>query len=589
MGKIHIHPLYLLVPITLSIIAAVFEGITMGLLIPILNGFFQKSFTFIHDIPVLGRAVQYLPEDIFSNDRMVFGVLLGGLVCLYIIKNIVRYFASISGIYFSERAVHHLRKAIFTRYLTFGKLFFDTTNVGHHATVLLEFTRQALNPLLAIDRYINSAFSLLAYFVIMMMISWKLTCVALPLFIILHFAVRFIVNRVRVISSTIARRGSDLGMKSVEILSTIPLVKSYSAEHMEQERYKSISHEKAKLDFWQSALSNLILPIQEIVTMVFAVCIFVGALWWFGRDEIGSASALIVYFYVVVNASSKFGTISGFYGTLASATGQLDAVMSIFSDEKKFFVTGGSDVFTGLHNEITLNHLTFSYSSDRCILDDVSFTVSKGKMTAIVGPTGSGKSTIINLLMRYYDCPPNSILFDGKDVRDFTLPSYLEHVAIVSQETLLLHDTLGNNIRYGLENVSDKRVAEAVERSRLTHFIAALPDGLETLIGDRGVKLSGGEKQRVSIARALLKEAEILILDEATSSLDSQTEKLIQEAIDEAVTGRTSIVIAHRLSTIKHADTIVVIDDGRLVEQGKLDDLLKKKQKFYQLWNEQKF
>ena len=191
--------------------------------------------------------------------------------------------------------------------------------------------------------------------------------------------------------------------------------------------------------------------------------------------------------------------------------------------------------------------------------------------------------------MRYYNCPPDSILFDGKDVRDFTLPSYLEHIAIVSQETLLLHDTLGNNICYGLHDVSEKRLQEVVERSRLTDFVAALPEGLDTLIGDRGVKLSGGEKQRVSIARALLKGADILILDEATSSLDSQTEKLIQDAIDDAITGRTAIVIAHRLSTIKHADKIVVIEDGRLVEQGNLDDLLAKKQKFYQLWEEQKF
>ena len=193
------------------------------------------------------------------------------------------------------------------------------------------------------------------------------------------------------------------------------------------------------------------------------------------------------------------------------------------------------------------------------------------------------------MLMRYYGCPASSILLDGEDIRSFTLDSYLSHTALVSQETLLLHASLRNNITYGLHNVSEKDLRSAVERARLGSFVEALPEGLETLIGDRGVKLSGGEKQRVSIARALLKGSDILILDEATSSLDTKTEKLIQEAIDEAVRGRTSIVIAHRLSTIKHADKIVVIEDGRFQEEGTLEELLGKKEAFFQLWEQQKF
>ena len=236
-----------------------------------------------------------------------------------------------------------------------------------------------------------------------------------------------------------------------------------------------------------------------------------------------------------------------------------------------------------------MRNLTFGYSDNRTILDDVSFTLTKGTMTAIVGPTGAGKSTIINLLMRYYECPEGTIFIDDKDIRKLTLNSYLHHTALVSQETLLLHDSLRNNITYGLDNISEEDLLDTVKRARLDSFVEALPEGLDTLIGDRGVKLSGGEKQRVSIARALLKGSDILILDEATSSLDSKTEKLIQEAIDEAVKGRTSIVIAHRLSTIKHADNIIVIEEGQCKEQGTLDELLAKKGAFHGLWEQQRF
>jgi len=586
---INIHPLYLLVPITLSLASAAFEGAGMGLLIPILNGFFEQSFSFVTETPYLREVIALLPDSIISDDRQLFGILLLGFVSIYILKSLFRYLAVISIGFFSERSLHHLRKVVFSKYVSFGKLFFDTTNVGHHSTLLLEFTRQALNPLLSVDRYINSVFSLIVYFIIMMMISWKLTLIALPLFFLLHVAVRFMIFRIRDHSRSIAVRGSELGKKSVEILSTIPLVKSYRTERFEQARYTHISDKKAELDFRVRCLQNLILPMQEVITISFAAAIFVGALYIFGREELASASALVVYFYIVMNASSKFGTISGFRGNLASSSGALEEVIDIFDEKGKFFVTGGDTEFTSLSDSIECKDLTFSYGSDRTVLDNVSFTVRKGKMTAIVGPTGSGKSTIINLFMRYYDCPSNSIFVDGTDIRDLTLDSYLHRTALVSQETLLLHDSLQNNITYGLKDVSQKDLLEAIDRSRLSDFVAKLPEGLDTLIGDRGVKLSGGEKQRVSIARALLKGAEILILDEATSSLDSRTERLIQEAIDDAVKDRTAIVIAHRLSTIQHADSIVVLEEGKVSEQGKLDDLLERKGAFYALWEEQKF
>lgn len=586
--RIHIHPLHILLPVGCAFLAAVFEGAGMGLLIPILSGFLQKSFSFLREAPVMGRLLHLLPTSVLTNDRQLFGVLLGGFILIYILRNVLRFLSVVSMAYFAERAIHHHRKALFSTYLTFGKLFFDTTNVGHHALVLQEFSRHALYPIASLDKFINSLFALGVYLVVMLMISWKLTLVVLPLFAVLHVVIRTMIFYIKGRSYAIVDRASELNKKSVEILSTIPLVKSYRTEGLERKRYTAISDAKARLDFQLNALLASILPLQEIITVLVAAIVFFGVFFLFGRNDIASEPALLVYFYIIVNATSKFGTLSGYFGSIASVTGPLDAVLAVFNEEGKFCVRDGTENFVGITQGITCRDLTFSYG-DRDILKHVSFTMQKGQMTAIVGPTGAGKSTLIHLLMRYYDCPPASIFIDGTDIRSFTLDSYLKHVAIVSQETLLLHDSLRNNILYGLSEVREEVLQDTVQRARLKDFVALLPQGLDTLIGDRGVKLSGGEKQRVAIARALLKGADILILDEATSSLDSQTEKMVQEALDEAIAGRTAISIAHRLSTIRHADHIVVLKDGQVAEEGTLETLLQRKGVFFQLWAEQRF
>lgn len=587
---IHLPVRYILLPVCLGIFAAAFEGMSMGLLIPILNGFLHRSFTFVLDMPYIGPIFHLLPETVLQNDRLLFGVFLAAFVVIYLLKSILRYFSAISMVYLATRSIHHLRKVLFTKYLGFGKQFFDTTNVGHHAMLLMDFTKAALNPLSNIDRQMNALFSLCVYLVVMSTISWRLTIIALPLFGVLHVVIRKMIVRIRHFSHSIAERGSSLGKKSVEILSTIPLVKSYGTERQEQQHYTQISDAIARLDFHSRIFQELLLPLQEVITLLIATAILVGSLTLFGREQIASEPALIVYFYVIINAAGKFGVLSGLRGRLAAASGPLDAILEIFDEQGKFFVHGGRREFGGLHRAIACRSLTFEYSKDRQVLQQVTCTMERGKMTAIVGPTGAGKSTLIHLLMRYYDCPPGAIFIDGIDVREFTLDSYLAQVALVSQETLLLHESLRNNITYGLRReVTEEELAHVLDQSRLTDFIAKLPRGLATPIGDRGVQLSGGERQRVSIARALLKHASILILDEATSSLDSQTEKLIQEAIDEAVRGRTSIVIAHRLSTIRNADKIIVLEEGRMVEEGTLEKLLEKRGLFFTLWEEQKF
>lgn len=585
---INIPPAYLLIPITLGIAAAAFEGASIGLLIPLLTGFLEQDFSFIKEAPYLGPMIMRLPEDVLTSDKKLFAVLISGTVLAVLLKIALKYSSVISMGYFGCRALHHMRKVLFGRYLRFGKLYFDRTNIGHHSMVLSHFIERSLSPISNITKYMNALFSIVVYIVVMSMISWQLTFVVMPLFFVLHLAIKPLVARIRRLSLIIADRGSDLGKKSVEILSVIPLVKSYKTEQHERRQYTDISNEKATLDFRVRVLQELMLPMQEVITLLMAAVLICVMLWLLIHDRHLAATSLLIYFYLVQNASSKFGTLMGFRGTLAGAFGAIEVVKDILSDDGKCYVHGGGEEFAGLTDQIAFKGLTFSYGEQE-VLHDVSFTIPKGTMTAIVGPTGSGKTTLINILMRFYDCPSDSVFVDGKDIRNFTIPSLLEYTALVSQDTYLLNDSLRNNITYGLEEVSDAEIEKAVEQARLSELVNKLPEGLGTLVGDRGVKLSGGEKQRVSIARALLRKSEILMLDEATSSLDSQTEKLVQEAIDEAVQGRTSIVIAHRLSTIQNADSIIVIEDGRCTEQGTLHELLELDGTFKRLWEEQKF
>jgi subfamily B ATP-binding cassette protein MsbA len=587
--RVGIHPLYLAPPIVLSLITASLEGMGMGLLIPMLNGFLTRDFSFLKQTTGMSTVLSFLPASITTSDKSLFILLLTVFLLVILFKNIFRYISTVSMFYVVMRTIHHLRKILFSRYLHFGKLFFDRSGIGQHSAVFGEFLATSMRPLSTIDGFVNSMLSLGISIGVMFMISWKLTLISVPLFIVLNILLRHIIRRMQLLSSSISKSSIALNQKTIEILSTIPLVKSYNTELQEQKSFTNLSEQKTQLDFRMTVVEQLVRPMQELTTLLAMLILFTVMVYLLVQENTTAAPSFIVYFYLVYNSATKFAAFTGFRTALASASGPLHQVLLIMDDEGKYYVSEGKRTFEALRTSIELRKLSFSYPDNRSVFQDLSFSIQKGKLTAIVGPTGTGKTTIVNLLLRFYDCPKGTIFLDGTDIHEFTSSSLRKHMALVSQETLLLHDTLRHNIMYGVENASEKEVEEAVRRARLQDFIASLPEGLDTVIGDRGVKLSGGEKQRVSIARALLKKPDILILDEATSALDSKTEKLIQDAIDDAAKGKTALVIAHRLSTIQHADCIVVIEDGRCIEQGTLQELLDKNGRFAEYWKQQKF
>ena len=257
----------------------------------------------------------------------------------------------------------------------------------------------------------------------------------------------------------------------------------------------------------------------------------------------------------------------------------------LFDDSDKQFTADGSVVFSGLKQKIEFEGVSFGYGSIR-ILRQVNFTAEKGKMTAIVGPTGSGKTTLVHMILMFYDALEGRILLDGVPIRDFELKSLRKKIALVSQNIEIMNTTIRANIVYGLEKAVTEAELDAVtKKAYLYDFVKNLPKGYDTWVGEKGVKLSGGEKQRVAIARALLKNPDIFIFDEATSSLDMETELSIQKAIEDLTAGKTVVVIAHRLSTIRNADHIVVLEKGKVVEEGKFSDLISQKGKFHYYWS----
>lgn len=588
--KAGLKPSYFIAAVALSFLVAIFEGISVGGLIPLVKGVISLDFNFVRRFFPFNWLIETFPIVFKHFNASIFIILLGVVFVSAVLKNIIQYISFLAVLSQVRKFSNGIRQLIFERYLNFGKLFFDRTNMGYLHTVLIEFTSQIAGQLSRAVTILQNFFELIVYLTIMFIISWKLTSAVLIIFPILNYSLKWLIKKIEATSELHAESYVALSSKISNILSCMPLVKLYAMEKKEKAHFASLSSMLEKVEFSMDKKNNLIAPIQETIMLVSVVLIISAMSFIIIKERSTRIAGFLVYFYILRRSQGAFGVINAFKGSLAMIKGTLADIGGIFDDQNKFFIPGGKIEFTGLKSDITINNLTFSYVKEVEILRDVNLSIEKKKMTAIVGPTGSGKTTLAHLILRFYDCPASSIFIDGIDIREFTLESLRSYMALVSQDTLLFNDTIKNNIIYGMdERTADEQVMDVIKKARLYDFIKSLPGGIDTYIGDRGIKLSGGEKQRVSIARALLKGAEILILDEATSSLDSRTERLIQEAINEAVKERTTIVIAHRLSTIKSADKIVVIENGRFIEQGSLEALLSKKGKFYEYWEEQKF
>ncbi len=577
-------------PCLLTFIASLFDGLSFGLLIPAIDGFFRGNLTSVTKLPVLGKLIGYGITVLGNRQSVILGLLVAMVFSAVILKNVFSYASSLTASYLSLKLASNLRKKVYARYLSFGKLFFDRTSAGYLYQVLLGFTGTAAGQLGLLQSILQNVLSLALYIIIMFAISWRLTLIVLLTFPVFHYSVSWLIQKIKKSSDYLMESSVAISRNISNTLSVIPLIKSYQSEEKEKSWFDRASDQLRGIMFSMDKKQSLIPSLQEMISASMLIILIAAMAFLLVGAKAGNIGGYMVFLLLIRRVAVNFGSFGSIRGSFAGLRGPLQEVSRVFDDNDKFFVRCGSKEFSGLKENITFDNLAFSYPGGITALRDINLSIRKGLMTAVVGASGAGKTTLISLIMRFYDIPPGKIRIDGVDIRDFSLSSLMSRIALVSQDTFIVNDTLRANIAYGMAgNVSDEAIHQAAGLAQLSGFIANLPEGLNTNVGDRGVKLSGGEKQRVSITRAILRQAEIIILDEATSSLDSITESLIQKALAELVKNRTTIVIAHRLSTIKHADNIIVLDSGRVIENGPLDQLLEARGKFYRLWQEQKF
>ena len=567
---------HIAIPVSLSFLAAGLEGMAMGLLIPLSKGIGSNDFRSVWELPLFGSLLgSFANAEPASPQSQALGALLI-VVAIFLLRLVrlgVDYARHLYQQYRDNHFVTNVRRETFRLLMSFGRGFFEQRAVGQ-IHLLLEWSASPLATLRAFEDFLTHVIRLSIKLAVMLAISVPLTLVIGLAFPFIYFVLR----ELNLAALRLAEKSATAMMRehreAFEYLATAPLVKVTSSEHEVVSSFGEVLEATRDARIQQDRLRLLSNPVQEgviILAMLGAVIYLVTPL----QDFSGDSLALFCAFFLV--AQQSMPNYMGLHRLKLSLLEQaplMRRIADLLEPNGKGIVQGGDVEFRGLKRGVEVRALTFGYRKGDPVLKRLRADINAGEITAIVGETGAGKSTLVDLLLRFYECHPKMIKLDGTDIRDFDLASLHNRMAFVSQETWLLNRSLRENLCFGLSRApSEEELLQVLDAVCLTRLLERLPAKLDTEIGDRGVSLSGGERQRLSIARALLREPDILILDEATSALDSATEAKIQETIDRFAHGRTVIVIAHRLSTIRNAHQILVMSDGKIIENGSWEEL----------------
>jgi subfamily B ATP-binding cassette protein MsbA len=422
-----------------------------------------------------------------------------------------------------------------------------------------------------LDALIN-VLTLVGMVAVMFCINWQFTLIALSVAPLLALVVFKYTRSIRKASREVRRKQGEMVSVMQEVLSSMRVVKAFAREDYEVHRLEEESLENVEIALRARSVKARLAPLVEVI-----VAVGTGLVLWFGARMVLAGSllpgSLVMFIWYLGKMYKPMQELSKMTDAYSKAATGYERIREILDMEGEVKDQPGARSVSQLKGKIEFDHVTFGYDPKNPTLEDMSFRIEPGQVAAFVGPTGAGKTTIISLISRFYDPLSGAVKIDGVDVRRYQQRSLREHISVVLQETVLFQGSIWHNIAYGKPNASRAEILRAAELANATEFIEKMPNGYDTLVGERGVTLSGGQRQRIAIARAVIRNTPLLILDEPSSGLDAESERLVFEALDRLMKGKTSIVIAHRLSTIRSADVIFVVQDGKLVESGKHEEL----------------
>ncbi|MCG8377593.1 MAG: ABC transporter ATP-binding protein/permease [Chlorobiales bacterium] len=533
-------------------------------------------------IESLKKKITEVFESVFyaeTRERTLLNICLF-LIAAFFFKNLFLYLNKQIIFAIQTKATKKLRDNVFNSIIEMHLDYFNKQRVGN----LMNYVyNDVLNVQASISttfiNLVQNPFAIFVYLAVLFALSWKLTLFAFGVSVIIFFVIRAVGKNVKTLARSFQSRMGDMNSVLQEKFNGIKVIKSSAFEDIELKRFRSFTKDFRRIELQINRLRNIITPLNEtLLVAAIALVLWFGGLQVFSGDM--TANELIVFAFSLYSAMGPIKMIGEANTSIQIGLLSAERLFEVMDADSE--VVNGTRPISGFSHTIRFDDVCFKYRKDDDalnVVDHVSFEIKKGEMAALVGQSGSGKSTIVDLLLRFYDVDSGSITIDGVDIREFDYKQLRRIIGVVSQEVILFNDTIEQNIAYGIHgdgNIGHDRITEAARLANAHEFIMDKPMEYETIIGDRGLQLSGGQRQRLAIARAMVKNPDLLVFDEATSALDNESEKVVQNAIDHALENRTALVVAHRLSTVKNADMIIVMEKGRVAESGSHEELLEK-------------
>jgi subfamily B ATP-binding cassette protein MsbA len=592
-----------------TILFAILNGVSVYLTIPLLDTLFQESASkqstmqtsnLEKSSSILPDWIDGLKEDlvqsfnnfVFSGDKPEVLIKICLLILFaFLFKNIFGYMQGYFMAFVEYASMKDLRDDAYKHLHKLPIGYFKSERVGN---IISRFTNDVniiqLSISTTFSNLIKEPLTIIVFLGIAISISWQLSLFAFIIVPIASLIIAWIGNKLKKQTIILQTKLADITSILQETISGVKIVKAFGMEKFENQRFMNETKSYFKIVLKTVRIRNLSSPITEILSVIIgAVIIYYGGILVL-VDRTLNASEFLGFLFAIFQMMPPIKELGSVNNRIQEASAAADRIFEIMNMEPHIKNISNAIELKDFKNEIEFKNVSFKYEdSDVKVLDNLNFSVKRGEIIALVGPSGGGKSTLADLIPRFYDPTEGQILLDGNNIKHVTIESLRSKMGIVTQETFLFNTNIAENIAYGLNNYPMDKIIEAAKTANAHNFISEMPQGYDTIIGERGVKLSGGQRQRLTIARALLKNPEIMIFDEATSALDNESEILVQEAIERLMLNRTTFVIAHRLSTIRNATNILVLDRGRIIQQGTHDKLIAEESGLYKKLYEMQF